>query len=119
MATNDRRVIYVGGLDESVTMDNLVTIFSVFGEVRSADVPMDVQNGKPRGFGFVEFLDPVDAEASIDNMHESEIYGRTISVKYSKRGQHMQLVDPKRAVWADDLYYRKILSEGVGEVTEH
>ncbi len=110
MSANERRVIHVAGLDETVTVDTLMALFSVFGDVRTADIPADIQTGKTRGFGFVEFLDHNDAEAAIDNMDQSEIYGRTITVKYSRKGQNVQLNDPKRAVWADDIYHRKVIA---------
>lgn len=115
MSMNDRVTIHVAGLDESVTVDTLISLFSVFGDVRSADISTDVQTGKTRGFGFVEFLDHRDAAAAIDNMDQSEIYGRTITVKYSRKGQNIQLVDPRRAVWADDLYHRKVIANATDE----
>jgi RNA recognition motif-containing protein len=33
---------------------------------------------KHRGFGFVEFVDPEDAAAALENMNESELYGRVL-----------------------------------------
>ena len=51
--------------------------------------------GKHRGFGFVEFDAPEEAAAAIENMHESELFGRIIKCN---------LANPKAArvqsVWA-------------------
>ena len=37
-------------------------------------------SGKHKGFGFVQFVSEEDAEAAIDNMHENELFGRTLRV---------------------------------------
>lgn len=39
---------------------------------------------KHRGFGFVEFVEPEDARAAIDNMHHAELFGKTIRVSLAK-----------------------------------
>jgi len=36
------------------------------------------------GFGFLEFEEKDDAAAAIDNMHNSEIYGRVLRVNYAQ-----------------------------------
>jgi peptidyl-prolyl isomerase E (cyclophilin E) len=36
------------------------------------------------GFGFIEFEEKEDAAAAIDNMHNSEIYGRVLRVNYAQ-----------------------------------
>ena len=110
LSSNTQRILHVAGLDESVTKDILVGAFSVFGGIHSVDIPIDSQSGKPRGFGFVEFMDSSDATDAVDNMDQSEIYGRTIRVKLSSRKPPGQLRDPKKAVWADELYYKKVLA---------
>lgn len=108
--SNTQRILHVAGLDESVTKEILIGAFSVFGEIHSVEIPIDSQSGKPRGFGFVEFIDANDAADAVDNMDQSEIYGRTIRVKLSSRKPPGQLRDPKKAVWADELYYKKVLA---------
>jgi len=110
MEKTSSTTLHVAGLDETVTRDVLVGAFGVFGEIRSVDIPIDSQSGKPRGFGFVEFMDSNDAYDAVDNMDQSELYGRTIRVKFSSRKPPGQLRDPKKAVWADEIYYKKVLA---------
>jgi peptidyl-prolyl isomerase E (cyclophilin E) len=107
---NQRRFIHIAGLDEAVTQDVLLGAFSVFGEVRNIEIPIDNQTGKSRGFGFIEFIEQADAEDAIDNVDDSELYGRTIRVKFSNKKPPSQLRDPKQAIWADEIYYKKLLS---------
>ena len=113
-----QRVLHVAGLDEAVTREVLVGAFSVFGEIHSVDIPIDSQSGKSRGFGFVEFMDASDAADAVDNMDQSELYGRTIRVKLSSRKPPGQLRDPKKAVWADEIYYKKVLARPLAEEDE-
>ncbi|GMG14109.1 unnamed protein product [Aspergillus oryzae] len=77
--------VYVGGLDQAVTVQTLAEAFVPFGEVVDITLPKpDVPNSNElqRGFGYVEFEVPEDAKEAIDNMDGSELYGRTIKEGY-------------------------------------
>ena len=107
----EANIVYVAGLDQGVTKDVLLGAFSVFGEIRNVDIPIEVQTGSSRGFGFVEFVEAADAAEAIDNMDQSEIYGRTIRAKVSYKKPSVQLKDPKKAVWADEIFYKKVMAQ--------
>lgn len=94
--------------------------------IMSLRLGVDVQ--KHRGFGFVEFEESEDALTAMDNMHESEIYGRVIQVTpaktvrmnvFSKRPSTW--LNPERVslfdlVWEQEDYIKKyILKEGQEE----
>lgn len=74
--SNPKTVLYVGGLEESVTELSLKSAFIPFGPVKEVNIPLDHETGKHRGFGFVEFEDREDAADAIDNMHNGELFGR-------------------------------------------
>jgi peptidyl-prolyl isomerase E (cyclophilin E) len=40
--------------------------------------------GKHRGYGFVEYVEPEDAIEAIENMNDSELFGRTLKVNVAK-----------------------------------
>ena len=46
--------LFVGGIASEATEDDIKTLFSQFGRVRSIKLVMDVFNGKCKGFGFIE-----------------------------------------------------------------
>ncbi len=48
--------LYVGNLTYNVSSGDLEQLFSQFGSVRSADVIMDRDTGRSKGFGFVNSL---------------------------------------------------------------
>jgi RNA recognition motif-containing protein len=53
-------------------------------EVRSAQVVVDRQTGRSRGFGFVEMGADSAAQAAIDALHDQEHGGRRLTVNEAK-----------------------------------
>ena len=82
--TNDKRTLYVGGLEESVTLDVLRAAFVPFGELVDVDLPTDPSGQKHRGFAFVQYEEQGDAADAIDNMDNAELYGRVLKVNIAK-----------------------------------
>src|SRR5689334_10177023 len=80
--------IYVGGLDVNlVTTATLSEAFIPFGEIVDITLPKPEAPSSTdlhRGFGYIEFEDAADAKEAIDNMDQSEIYGRVIKVAMAK-----------------------------------
>lgn len=73
--------IFVAKLSFDTTSEDLEDVFSQFGEVSSANVIMDRDTGRSKGFGFVEMPEDDDAYAAIEALNETELDGRTIVVK--------------------------------------
>ena len=76
--------LFVGNLSYNVSNDDLVTAFSEFGETTEANVVMDRNTGRSRGFGFVEFTEDAAADAAIEKMNGADLQGRTIVVNVAK-----------------------------------
>lgn len=76
--------IFVGNLSFSTTGDDLSTAFAQYGKVESAQVIMDRQTGRSRGFGFVEMPDSGEAQAAISAMNGSDLQGRPLTVNEAK-----------------------------------
>lgn len=77
--------LYVGNLSYDTTSDDLRDAFSEHGTVQSAQVIIDRDTGKPRGFGFVEMSD--GAEAAIKALDGTQLQGRTITVNEARPRQ--------------------------------
>lgn len=84
MTVNDKRTLYVGGLEESVTEATLRAAFVPFGEVTDINMPLDNATQKHRGFAFVQYDEKEDAADAIDNMNNAELFGRVLKVNLSK-----------------------------------
>ncbi|MGD8956275.1 MAG: RNA-binding protein [Chromatiaceae bacterium] len=76
--------IYVGNLAYTVTEDELREAFAAFGEVSRANVIMDRDTGRSKGFGFVEMPDSSQAEAAIAGLNEQSLGGRPIRVNEAR-----------------------------------
>ncbi|XP_019163771.1 PREDICTED: uncharacterized protein LOC109160086 isoform X2 [Ipomoea nil] len=57
--------VYVANLSESTTKEDLREVFGCLGTIASTVVARD-EDGKSKGFGFVDFKDPENASWSID-----------------------------------------------------
>jgi RNA recognition motif-containing protein len=58
--------------------------FAEFGEVVSASVVIDRATGQSRGFGFVEYGSPEDAERAIESLNGANLDGRSITVNVAR-----------------------------------
>ena len=74
--------LYVGNLSFSTTSDDLRQAFAQYGTVSTAQVVMDRETGRSRGFGFVEMSD--GAEAAIAALNGADLQGRSISVNEAR-----------------------------------
>jgi RNA recognition motif-containing protein len=61
--------LYVGNLTYGVTDATLATMFEPHGTVQSAQVIMDRDTGRSKGFGFVEMGSDQEAQAAIAAMN--------------------------------------------------
>ena len=76
--------IFVGNLSFNTTNDSLQSAFAKFGAVDSAQVIMDRQTGRSRGFGFVEMPDDGEAQAAISGMNGADLDGRPLTVNEAR-----------------------------------
>lgn len=112
--------VYVGGLDQAVTVQTLAEAFVPFGEVVDITLPKpDVPNSNElhRGFGYVEFEVPEDAKEAIDNMDGSELYGRTIKVAAAKpQKDSNEGLGSKTAIWEQ---VRKVIQPRYRQISNY
>jgi RNA recognition motif-containing protein len=76
--------LYVGNLKYTVTSAHLQEMFEQFGAVSSAQVLSDRETGRSRGFGFVEMLNDVEAEAAIESLDGQDHDGRRLTVNEAR-----------------------------------
>ncbi len=76
--------IYVGNLSYSTTDDTLSALFANYGKVSSANVIVDRETGRSRGFGFVEMEDDNEARAAISALNGQDFEGRDLNVNEAR-----------------------------------
>jgi RNA recognition motif-containing protein len=78
------RKLYVGNLSYETTETDLQTLFGQSGSVESVRVMRDMATGRARGFAFVEMASETDAQTAINQIHEKEFGGRTLTVNEAR-----------------------------------
>ena len=76
--------IYVGNLAYGVSSSDLQQLFEEFGTVQSAQVIMDRDTGRSKGFGFVEMGSDQEAQAAIAALSGKDMNGRALTVNEAK-----------------------------------
>ena len=76
--------IYVGNLAWGSTNEELLELFSPHGDVAKAQIIIDRETGRSRGFAFVEMADANDAHAAIEALNGTDFKGRAITVNEAK-----------------------------------
>jgi RNA recognition motif-containing protein len=76
--------IYVGNLSFDVDNESLEELFKAYGTVSSAQVIVDRETNRSKGFGFVEMGSASEAQAAIDALNGKEMNGRALTVNEAR-----------------------------------
>jgi cold-inducible RNA-binding protein len=76
--------LYVGNLTYDVTDSALEQIFAGHGTVQTAQVIMDRDTGRSKGFGFVEMSNDEEAQNAIKALNGQQHGGRALTVNEAK-----------------------------------
>ena len=76
--------LYVGNLSYGVSNSDLEQQFGAHGTVQSAQIIIDRDTGRSKGFGFVEMGSDQEAQAAISAMNGKEMDGRAITVNEAR-----------------------------------
>lgn len=76
--------LYVGNLPHSLGNNELQNLFQTHGTVLSAQVIIDRETNRSKGFGFVEMSNADEAQAAITALNGSEVGGRTLTVNEAR-----------------------------------
>lgn len=76
--------LYVGNLSYSMGDSELEKLFTTYGSVSSAQVIKDRDNGRSKGFGFVEMGTGQEGQAAISALNGKDIDGRPLVVNEAR-----------------------------------
>ena len=76
--------LYVGNLGYGVTDGDLTKMFEPHGTVESAQIIMDRETGRSKGFGFVEMKSDQEAETAITALNGQDSGGRALTVNEAR-----------------------------------
>ncbi|CAF3942027.1 unnamed protein product [Rotaria sordida] len=112
---NPKRTLYVGGLAEEVDEKILHAAFIPFGDIFEIQLPIDYETQKHRGFAFVEYETADDAASAIDNMNDSELFGRSIRVNLAKPVALKET--SSKPVWSEDQWLSNAMNSTDNETS--
>ncbi|KAK6439047.1 hypothetical protein LTR95_004745 [Oleoguttula sp. CCFEE 5521] len=138
MATNANPSLFVSGLTNDVNEEVLHEAFIPFGEIASVSLPKPEMSASSqmspclstpnshfprksstdphRGFATLTFAHPSDAAEALDNMDQSELFGRVLTVRPAKEAKaEEEKLGSRTAVWEQEGYSAKF-GAGVAEV---
>lgn len=84
--------LFIGNVSYEMSSDDLREAFAKFGDVVDANIVMDKNSGRSRGFGFVEMKTEDEAKKAMEGLNGQEIGGRKIFVSEAKQKQE----DPQK-----------------------
>ena len=76
--------LFVGNLSFNTTENMLQEAFAAHGNVVEANLMMDRMTGRSRGFAFVTYSTPEEAQKAIEAMNGAEIDGRALTVNIAR-----------------------------------
>ena len=72
--------IFIGNLSFDAEQEDLIHLFSGYGEVKNCNIPLDRDSGRKRGFALVEMSNEEIEQKAIDDLQDVEWMGRNIRV---------------------------------------
>ncbi|PIA56378.1 hypothetical protein AQUCO_00700594v1 [Aquilegia coerulea] len=100
--------IFVGGLDPSVTDDDLRQSFSQYGEIVSVKIPVG------KGCGFVQFANRNTAEEAIQNLNGTVIGKQTVRLSWGRNPANKQQSRDSGNQWNGAYYGGQSYEGGYG-----
>ncbi|CAN1144306.1 Serine/arginine-rich SC35-like splicing factor SCL30A [Linum perenne] len=79
--------LLVRNLRHDCRPDDLRVAFGQFGPLKDIYLPRDYYTGEPRGFGFIQFVDPSDAADAKYNMDGEVLLGRELTVVFAEENR--------------------------------
>ena len=76
--------LFVGNLSYQTMENDLEDYFAQAGTVISVNLMLDKVTGKSRGFAFVEYATPEEANKAVEQFHNKEFQGRTLTVNVAR-----------------------------------
>nr|ALS04680.1 RNA-binding protein squid [Pseudodiaptomus poplesia] len=86
LGDEDDRKLFVGGLPQDATQDDISQHFKTFGEIENINLKTDQSSGRSRGFAFVLYK-TVESLSSAIEAKEHTVKGKVVAVKKAQAKQ--------------------------------
>ncbi len=89
------KTIYVGNLPYRANENDVISLFSKYGEVFAVRLMKDKRTGKRRGFGFV-VMAAADTPTAIEALNDSGFGERTLKVREANDPKKMEFAESEK-----------------------
>lgn len=79
--------LFISNLPSNATEENIGSLFSRYGTVRSIDIIKDIFTGKCKGFGYIE-MEGHEARAALSNLDGFSFENSILKVRYDEKSKH-------------------------------
>jgi RNA recognition motif-containing protein len=76
--------IYVGNLSLEVSEDDLIELFSRYGQVKRAEIKREMFSGTSKGFGFVDMPGHRHSLTAIAGLNGKDLMGQSLRVNEAR-----------------------------------
>ena len=76
--------LFVGNLSYQTGENDLQDYFAQAGAVTAVNLMLDKMTGRSRGFAFIEYSSPEEAQRAIEQFHDKDFQGRKITVNIAR-----------------------------------
>ncbi|BFY98436.1 hypothetical protein BsWGS_01475 [Bradybaena similaris] len=76
--------LYVRNVPDGSRPEDLRNLFGKYGPISDVYIPMDYYTRRPRGFAYVQFEDPRDADDALYYLDRTRFYGRELEIEFAR-----------------------------------
>ena len=86
--------IYIGNINYKMQENDIMQLFSDYGNVTSVKIIRDKKTGRSKGYGFIEMDNSDCAVRAVDELHRHEVLNRKLVVSVAKQSQ-VEIQEPE------------------------
>ncbi|XP_052772805.1 serine/arginine-rich splicing factor 10-like isoform X6 [Mya arenaria] len=76
--------LYVRNVPDQTRPEELRSLFGKYGPLSDVYVPLDYYTRRSRGFAYIQFEDPRDADDALYHLDRSRFYGRELEIEFAR-----------------------------------
>ena len=77
------------------TKQDIVSLFTAFGQIKKVRLPKKFDNKSHRGFAFVDFVTAQEAKAAFESLHSTHLYGRRLVLEWAEDDESLEAIREK------------------------
>ena len=84
--------VYVGNISRHISDEQFHALALPYGKADSVSVPREVDSGRTKGYGFLDFASPVDALAVIAGLNGKDIDGQILNASEANAARGLRRI---------------------------